>query len=126
LRFGSIPGAGLRVVVARDAASLSARVADKDGNPIPDAWVYLMPDGAATEGALSARLISGQTDQNGDYFSGPSLAPGKYLVLASDSQALAQSPEGVHSLWQRRASAKEVEIGSGAAAQTRLELTRLD
>src|SRR5262249_50989825 len=44
LRLGSaMPGAGLRVVVGRDGGTVTARVQDKDGNPVPAQGVLVMP-----------------------------------------------------------------------------------
>jgi hypothetical protein len=66
LHLGSaVAGTGLRVTVGQDGATLTASVADRDGNPVSDASVVVMPAGASSEGVLAARIVSGQTDQTG-------------------------------------------------------------
>jgi hypothetical protein len=119
LRVGSAMGnATLRVIVARDGGYVSAKVADKDGNPVPDSYVLIMPSSASSEPALAASLISGQTDQNGVY-SSEMLAPGKYLVLAS-SAPVDSTPEGIGKLMRTRSHAQEVEIAANGNQQTTL------
>lgn len=120
LHFGSALGnAGLRVVLARDGGSVNARVTDKDGKAVPDTHVYVMPASVASQPVLSAVLVSGQTDQNGAYAS-PTLAPGKYYVLASDTEVV-PTPESIEKLWGVRTRAKEAEISPGSAPQVTLE-----
>ncbi|MBZ5625622.1 MAG: hypothetical protein LAQ69_44050, partial [Acidobacteriia bacterium] len=66
LRLGSaIQGAGLRVVVARDGATIGARVTDKDGNPVPAIAVLVMPADVRSEAILQSVLVTGETDQTG-------------------------------------------------------------
>ena len=124
LRVGSAVGnASLRLVVARDAGSIGAKVADKDGHPVGDANILVMPAESNSEASLAATLISGQTDQNGTYVSG-SLAPGKYLVLASGAP-VDLSPESIGNLWRARPHAQAVEVQPNQAAQVTLDLTTL-
>lgn len=119
LRVGSALGnAGLRIVVARDGGFISAKVADKDGNPVPNSYVLTLPQGATTEALLAAQLISGQTDQNGVY-SSDMLAPGKYLVLASTAP-VDMTPESISKLWRARSHAQEVEVSANGTAQVNL------
>ncbi len=44
----------LRFVIAHDGGTLTGHVSDKDGNPIPDAYVAIIPESAATEAEMSA------------------------------------------------------------------------
>jgi hypothetical protein len=119
LRLGSAVGSpSLRIVLARDGGSLSAKVTDKDGNPAPDAFVMAIPKGASSEASLAAELISGQTDQYGTYTSG-SLAPGKYQVLATNAP-VDESAEGIGKLWSARAHGAEIDIGPNATVQITL------
>ena len=121
----NVGSGGIRIVVARDTGALRAHVADKDGNPIGDATVYVMPVSAGSEGALSTSLSSGTTDQNGDFGTTEPLPAGKYLVLASQTPASVVA-ERIERLWQSRSKAQEVEIRTGAWAQVTLELVNLE
>ncbi|HTX35003.1 MAG TPA: carboxypeptidase regulatory-like domain-containing protein [Bryobacteraceae bacterium] len=106
----------LRVVVARDGGTLTARVTDKDGNPVGDTTVVAMPAAADSEAILAATMLTGKTDQFGAYTSS-TLAPGKYYVLAPMT-AVDKSPESIARLWRARTAAYEVEVppnGTGAA-----------
>ena len=78
----AMPGTGLRIIVARDGATLTALVTGKDRNPVPDRNVLLMPAGITSEGMLAAAMVTGQTDQAGRYKS-RTLAPGKYYAAAT-------------------------------------------
>src|SRR5207237_6720797 len=85
LRPGSATGeAGMRVTLAADGGVISAKVADRDGNPLGDSWVIVMPGQVASEAMLASAFVSGQTDQTGAWKS-RALAPGKYYVLAKDA-----------------------------------------
>ena len=124
LRVGSALGnAALRVMVGRDAGSIGAQVADKDGHPVSDANILVMPAESNSEASLAATLISGQTDQHGAYLSG-SLAPGKYLVLASGAP-VDRSPESIGNLWRARSHAQQVEVQPNQTVQVTLDLTAL-
>jgi hypothetical protein len=98
---------------------VSAKVADKDGKPVGNCWVILLPAGAGSEAALAAAFQFGQTDQNGAWTSG-TLVPGKYLALASYA-AMDKSPEAIGKLWRARARAQEIALEPGKTAQVTLE-----
>jgi hypothetical protein len=84
-RPGSVMGnAGLRLIVARDGGTINTKVTDKDGNPVADCQVLIVPRGASSESSVADSLLLGQTDQNGPY-SSAMLAPGKYFVLATSA-----------------------------------------
>lgn len=125
LHVGSaMAGAGLRVVVAGDAATLGARVTGKDGNPVSDMRILLMPAEFRTDGMLAATLVTGQTDQAGRYTSQP-LPPGKYYVAATQD-SIDPTPESIAKLWRSRDRFKEVELTPKTATQVTLEPVRLD
>lgn len=125
-RPGSAPGnAGPRILLARDGGSLDVRVADKDGNPVGDSSVYAMPAGVQSEAALSALLVSGVTDQEGQFRSGAPLPPGKYFVLATSTR-VTFSADNIASLWRARSKAVEIEIKPRAAASATLQPVSLD
>ncbi|MCE5309532.1 MAG: hypothetical protein LLG20_17960, partial [Acidobacteriales bacterium] len=122
LRVGSAIGnATLRISLARDGALVNAKVADKDGNPVPDSYVLIMPAEASTEAALAAALITGQTDQTGVHKSN-ALAPGKYLMLASTAP-VDMSPESIGKLYQARTQAKELILAPNANVSVTLSPT---
>ncbi|MGA2137206.1 MAG: carboxypeptidase regulatory-like domain-containing protein [Bryobacteraceae bacterium] len=125
LRLGSAMGnASLRVVLARDGGFVAVMVRDKDGNPVPDSYVLVMPADSNSEASLGDTLISGQTDQNGTYTS-VGLAPGKYYVLAS-TVAIDKSPENISTLWHARSRGTEIGVEPNATVQLTLTPTTLN
>jgi hypothetical protein len=119
LRINDAPSSErLRIVIGCDGGSLSARVTDKDGNPVPSAVLYVFSVNAATPGALAATLR--RADIAGG-FSAPltALPPGKYLALVSDLDIspLDAPADEIEELWRTKGAAKEVEIGPGAMVQ---------
>jgi hypothetical protein len=120
----AIGNAGLRVVVARDGATLSARVQDKDGNPLPDVKVLVAPASITSEAMLQAALVTGQTDQSGQYKS-HSLRPGKYLVLAT-SDRVEPTTESIDRFWRSRNRFQEVELAPGGSAEVKLTPVSLE
>ncbi len=123
LHLGTAMGnAGLIVLVARDGGTVRGTVASKDGNPIGDCSIVIIPSDTPSEGALSAFAVFGTADQNGLYTSMP-LRPAKYLVLAT-KMAIPMTPEGMSMLWQSRSLATEVDIGP--KAEVRVLLTPVD
>jgi hypothetical protein len=117
MRAGSAPD--LRVVLARDGGSIAVRVADKDGNPIPDIHVVILPAELQSEAALLGKLVSGETDQDGNYSYGV-LPPGKYLVLAT-TMNIDHTVDRIHRLWLARGQGKIVELAPNGSAQVMLE-----
>jgi hypothetical protein len=125
LRPGSAVGeAGLRIVLARDGGSVSAKVADKDNNPIADAQIVVMPASVTSEGMLAAAMLSGQTDQNGAW-SSAIVPPGKYYVITTQLP-VDKTPESIGKLWRSRNNAQDVEIGPGATVQVTLAPARIE
>ncbi len=124
LRVGSALGNDLRVVLARDGGTIVVKVADKDGNPVPDIHVAILPAEAPSEAVVAARLVIGETDQNGNYSHGP-LAPGKYLVLATTAR-MDRTVDCIGKLWAARGRAKTVELAPKGSAQATLEPVGID
>jgi hypothetical protein len=117
-------GAGLRVIVARDGATVRARVTDKDGNATGNGHVTLLAANAASEVALAAAMHSGQTDQNGIWTSG-ALAPGKYYAFATH-HAIDRSPESIGKVWRSRSQAYELDLAPGVSANIILESREIE
>ena len=125
LHVGSSAGnMGVKIVLGQDGGSVSAKVTDKDGNPVGDQNVVVMPQSAGSEAQFAASLIYGQTDQNGVYQSG-TLAPGKYLVMAT-SLTVDRTPETIRLLMGMRNRAKEIDLAAGARVQTTLAVTGVE
>lgn len=119
LRAGSEQGdASLRIVLAMDGATVTARVADGDGKAVTDAHVVVMPAGVANEAALADAMVTGRTSQHGRWTSGL-LAPGKYYVLAS-LLAPDKSRETIARLWRARLQAREIDLAANAQVQVEL------
>jgi hypothetical protein len=125
LHVGSAAGnMGLKIVMGQDGGSVTARVTDKDGNPVGDQNVIVMPQSAASEAQLAASLVFGQSDQKGVYQSG-TLPPGKYLVLAA-SMTVDRTPEMVGQLVRARNRATELDLAPGASVQVTLPVAGVD
>jgi hypothetical protein len=125
LRMGTaMSGAGLRVVMAHDGATLSVQVADKDGNPGADLRVLVMPAEVRSEAVLASRLVQGQTDQLGQYTS-QTLAPGKYYVMAAE-ETVDATPESMGALWRARNRFQEVDLPPSGTAQVKLEPGKIE
>jgi hypothetical protein len=118
LRWGSADG-GLRISLGHDGAKLSVRAIDKDGNPVADMRVLMLPAEAGSEAAVQSMLLTGATDQFGNYTS-RTLAPGKYYVAAS-SDSFDATPESIGKIWRSRSRFKEVELAPNGTAQVSLE-----
>ena len=125
LKLGMAMGDGsVRIALARDGGVVNARVTDKDGNPVPDCPVVLMPASAGNEATLSAAMITGRTDLAGAW-SSVSLAPGKYYAIAT-RDSIDKSPESMARLWRSRTGAQEVEISPNGTAALSLNPKTLE
>ncbi|MCX6632042.1 MAG: carboxypeptidase-like regulatory domain-containing protein [Candidatus Solibacter sp.] len=125
LRVGSALGnAGLRVILGRDGGSVGARVADKDGNPVADCTVAILPVTAASEAVFAAALKTGKTNQTG-VWSSATLVPGKYYVLATND-TIDRSPETIGRLWKSRNRGEEVELAPNGKLSVALTPKSLD
>jgi hypothetical protein len=107
IRVGS-GAASLRIVVGQNGGHVSARVADADGNPVPNCTVVLMPAVAESDASFAEALLTGATDRTG-LFTSATRAPGKYLALATEDE-IDHSPETIAKLLKARNRATEVEI----------------
>jgi hypothetical protein len=125
LRVGTVMGnTGLRVILGRDGGTIGARVVDKDGNPVADCTVVILPATADNEAVFAAALKTGKTDQTGAW-SSPTLAPGKYFVLAT-SDTIDRSPETTGKLWKARNRGEAVEIAPNGKASATLSPKSLE
>lgn len=113
-------GGRLRIVLACDAGSLTARVTDRDGNPVSHVHLYVMPEETPSAAALHEVLKQAEVENGWSEIVKP-LPPGKYLALACDLE-MDGTAEPVLKLWAARSKAKEVEIGPGATVQLTLEI----
>jgi hypothetical protein len=117
-------GSGLRVVMAHDGGAIAVQVNDKDGNPVADLFVLTMPAEVSSEGELAARIQQGETDQAGQYKT-PTLAPGKYYVVAID-KPVDRSPETIGRLWRSRNRYREVDLPPSGSAQMKIEPGKIE
>jgi hypothetical protein len=125
LRMGSaMGGAGLRVIMAQDGATVNVQVNDKDGNPAADLHVFVLPAEVTSEAILQARLVQGQTDQTGLYTS-QTLPPGKYYVVATD-ETVDATLESIGRLWRSRNRFHDVTLPPGGTVQVRLEPGKIE
>ena len=125
VRIGSAPGgAGLRVIVGHDGGTISAQVRDKDGNPVGNIGVLMMPADVGSEAMLAEVLVRGVTDQQGIYTS-YTLASGKYYVVATED-TVDYTPEQIGKLWRARNRFQEVDLAPSGSAQTTLEPVRIE
>ena len=125
LRLGSGAVEGrLQLVLGCDGGSLTARVTDRDGNPVSHVSLYVMAEGTATQ-AASRDVLERAGVEKGWSAIGKPLSPGKYLVLACDVE-LDGTAEPIMKLWRARSLAKEVEIGPNAMVQVMLEVTAVE
>jgi len=116
--------APLRITLARDGGSIGATVADKDGNPVPECNVIVLPETAANDALMSAAMRTGKSDQSGRWTSG-AMAPGKYIVLAT-METVNRSPETVGKIWKARTRGETVEITTGGKPSVKLAPKPLD
>jgi len=121
---GAIPGAGMRVIVGRDGATVSVRVSDKDGNPVPAMPVLVMPAEVASEAIVQSSLVIGETDQTGQYTS-HTLAPGKYFVAAIADPVNATT-DSIDRLWRARRQFQAIDLAPGSSLPVTLMPLRLE
>ena len=116
--FKTVAGSDLKVVVAPDGGAISAKLADKDGNPVQSASVWFLPASAKTPAELETVLTSAATDANGLCTSG-TLPPGKYTVFAT-IESFDLTAAHIDSLWSVRLRGTEVDLGPKGSAQVSL------
>ena len=124
LRLTQTAEGRLHIALACDGGSLTARVTDRDGNPVSHVKLYVMPEETGSAAALHDVLRQAEVEKGWSGIVRP-LAPGKYLVLACDLE-LDGTAEPIIKLWRWRSKATEVEIGPGETAQITLEIGGFD
>jgi hypothetical protein len=117
--------ASIKIVLARDGATVSANVADKDGNPVPDTPVVIFPESARSEAALADAMINGQTDPSGAWTPPNALPPGKYFVIAPGI-TVDKSPESIARLLRAKSKAQLVDLAPGGSAQATLTVVSVE
>jgi protocatechuate 3,4-dioxygenase beta subunit len=117
-------GSGLRVAMAHDGGTIAVQVSDKDGNPAADLFVLTIPAEVRSEAEVAARIEEGETDQAGQYTT-PTLAPGKYYVVAID-KPVDRSPETIGRLWRARNRYQEVDLQANGSAQVKIEPGKIE
>ena len=123
------PGTGmldtpLRITLARDGGIIQATVSDKDGNPVPECNVIVLPETAPNDAMVAAAMRYSKTDQSGRWRS-VTMAPGKYIVLAT-MDTVNRSPETIGKIWKARTRGETVEIANGGKPAVKLEPKPLD
>ena len=118
LHVGETMDSTMTVVVGRDGATIGARVANKDGAPVSDIQVLVIPAEVASPAILQAAMVTGATDQQGQYTS-HTIAPGKYYVAATADRVDA-TPESIDLLWSARNRFQEVTVPPSGAVQVNL------
>jgi hypothetical protein len=128
LRPGAaMTGSELRVVLGTDGGTVQIRVETRDGKPAPDASVVLIPQETRSQEELVALSVAGWTDQRGEFRS-PTIAPGKYFVLAAEEgdTGTGTAPEVAAKLWAARMKAKVVELPPKGSVRLTIEPMRLE
>jgi hypothetical protein len=86
--------------------------------------VLILPAGAGTMEDVSARLMTGHTDQSGRFFSA-TLAPGRYSVLAANRDIF-PAPEDAAKLVNALPRFIRVELNPKETAQATLVPVSID
>jgi hypothetical protein len=121
--FHAGAGAGhgwLRVILGNDAGEIRAQVADRDGNPDPDCMVFAVPANTASAADFWKSLVVARTTPDASWYSG-SLAPGKYLVIATTPIRVDPTPTVVGRLMRARSHMTEVTVTPHGKVQLVLE-----
>jgi len=121
---GSVGNSSMRIVLARDGGTIQIKVVDKDKNPLPDTSLVILPVDIGSPALLADSMIRTSTDQNGTYTS-DRLAPGKYIVIATDS-VVDYSADCIDKLWGLRNKVDPVELGPNGSLSLTVELTPIN
>jgi hypothetical protein len=121
---GSRGDSTMRIVLGRDGGVIQAKVVDKDGQAIPDTSLVIMPADVSSPALLADSVIRASSDQKGTYTSGR-LAPGKYIVIATDSNA-DFSADCIDKLWAVRSKTQTIELAPNGSASVTVELTSIN
>ena len=120
LRIAPASSGTLHIVVGSDMATLNVAVNDHEGKPVPYTTVMLIPDSVTSPATLARNAIHGIADQNGVY-SSPSLPPGKYRVLATNSTVRWGVPEDLEKVMLVLFQATDVEAAAKSTTKIALE-----
>jgi len=120
------PGASatLRIVASQGGGTITCRVTDADGNPLPDRAVVLVPEGVFTPSQLSMRAQQAHTDSHG-VFESATLAPSTYRVLAL-SRPFRQVREDFDKLLLALDHAQTVQVFARSNVRANLLIVPLD
>jgi hypothetical protein len=121
---GSVGNSSMRIVLARDGGTIQVKVVDKDKNALPDTTFVILPADIGSPALLADSMIRTSTDQNGTYTS-DRLAPGKYIVIATDS-VIDYSADCIDKLWALRNKMDAVELAPNGSLSLTLELTSIN
>jgi hypothetical protein len=97
---------------------------DKDGQSIPGASLVIFPADVGSPALLSDSMIRVASGQNGAYTSGR-LAPGKYTVIAPDSN-VDFSADFIDNLWAARSKSEPIELAANGTTSVTVQLTPID
>ncbi len=118
-----VPGSssgGLKITVAHDAGSISAKVTDADSRPVPNAAVWMLPANAGSPAELQQVLLEAGGTNTAGTASSDSLAPGKYRVFATTVR-LDRTADHIDQLWDMRWKGKEVEVAPNGTSHVTLQ-----
>ena len=122
LEFGHSMQDHFQILVGADGGRVSCMVADGKENPVVGASVRLFAADTASEVEFATASLVDTTDQFGQCeFSG--VPPGKYRIMASPQVPL--EPTALRTLWNKRGSAAEIEVGPGAAVSSTLHVVEI-
>jgi hypothetical protein len=121
---GSVGNSSMRIVLARDGGTIQVKVVDKDKNALPDSSLVILPADIGSPALLADSMIRTSTDQNGAYTS-DRLAPGKYIVIATDS-VIDYSADCIDKLWALRNKVDPVELAPNGSLSLTVELTPIN
>jgi hypothetical protein len=111
--IGNVP---LTILVGCDGTFLAAKVTDKEGKPVPNTHIVLVPAGITSHPMIAATMITGQADMAGVYRSAP-FAPGRYRILTSDVIPDG-TPEYIGWLSLHLSQAQQVELHPDTTLET--------
>ena len=116
--------ATLRIVASQGGGTITCRVTDADGNPLPDQAVVPVPEGVFTPSQLSLRAQQARTDSRG-LLESTTLAPSTNRVVAL-SRPFRQVPEDLDKLLLAMGRAQEVQVIARSNVRANLQVVPLD
>jgi hypothetical protein len=110
----------LRVVASQGGGSITCKVVDSDGKPVPDSPLVLVPAGVTTA-AQFAQLAQQARTNIGGTFTSPTLPPGKYHVLPL-TRSYRLIPEDIDKILLTLFQSQEVEVTPKSTAPITLHI----